>query len=417
MDRQLRTATMTLALTIATASAAPSVVPKTAERLAAGQETRVVVFGDSITGIYYHSGSRRAWPEMLQLALQHLYPQTKVTVFNAGISGHTTDMGLQRIQHDVLDRKPHLVVVKFGMNDLAYGAVDAATDARHKEHYAANLASIAAQCREAGAEVILCSPNSVYPEAVPRRPPSRLGEFAQIVRAQGEALGVPVVDVYSHWEQIRQDDPAGWRFLMSETIHPSMAGHKCIAGWVASAIAGREISLADEPPPPLTAARFVARLRAGKPVSAIVAEPLADTFRQVVLARYPTAELTITPWPIADNDLATIEKWSQDNRKRNPDLVILSLPPPGLLVKDEEAYVRSAAWVVNYSLPFGPNGWTALGVATSAWHAEFTAEQQRGEAIFAQVVAAHDLDWLAGDTPENLLRNWLAAQINALPTP
>lgn len=415
MDRQLRMATMTLAISIATAAAAPSLAPKTAERLAAGQETRIVVFGDSITGIYYHSGSLRAWPEMLQLALHQLYPATEITVFNAGISGHTTDRGLQRIQQDVLDRKPHLVVVKFGMNDLAYGAVDAVTDANRKERYAANLANIVAQCRGIGAEVILCSPNSVYPEAAPQRPPARLGEFAEIVRAQGQALGVPVVDVYSHWEQVRHDDLARWRFLMSETIHPSMAGHKCIAGWVANAISGREISLADVPPPPLTAARFVAQLRADKPVSAIVAEPLVEPFREVVLARYPKAELTITPWPIADHDLAAIEAWSKENRKRTPDLVVISLPPTALLVKDEEAYVRSSAWVVNWSLPFGPHGWTALGVATSAWHPELTAEQQRGEAVFAKVVSAHDLEWLAGKTPTDLLQNWLAAQINALP--
>ena len=407
---------MIAAITLASAAAAaPSLAPKAAARLAAGKEVRVVAFGDSITGIYYHSGSRRAWPEMLQLALRQLYPKAKTTVFNAGSSGHTTDRGLQRIQKDVLDRKPHVVVVKFGMNDLAYGKADAATDAKRKARYAANLANIVNQCRGVGAELILCTANSVYPESAPGRPPARLAEFAQIVRDQAKALNVPVVDIHDRWEQIRRDDLTRWRFLMSETIHPSMAGHKCIAQWAATAISGQEISLVDAPPPPLTAARFVARLRAGKPVKAIVAAPLVESFRKIVVERYPKADLTVTPWPIEGKNLAAIETWARGNRKRTPDLVVISLPPIGLLVKDEEAYVRRAAWVVNYSLPFGPHSWTALGVATSSWDPGITAEQRQGEATFAKIVAAHDLEWLAEGAPETLLRKWLAAQIAALP--
>ena len=412
-NKQLTAMIAAIALASAT-TAAPSLAPKAAARLAAGQEVRVVAFGDSITGIYYHSGSRRAWPEMLQLALRQLYPKAKTTVFNAGSSGHTTDRGLRRIKKDVLDRKPHVVVVKFGMNDLAYGEVDAATNAKRKAHYAANLANIVNQCRGVGAELILCTANSVYPEAAPKRPPSRLAEFARVAHKQAKFLDVPVVNIHDRWEQIRRDTPTRWRLLMSETIHPSMAGHKCIAQWVATAISGKEISLANAPPPALTAARFVSRLRAGKPVKAIVAAPLVESFRKIVMERYPEAGLTVTPWPIEGKNLAAIETWARGNRKRAPDLVLISLPPIGLLVKDEEAYIRRASWVVNYSLPFGPHSWTALGVATSAWDPGITAEQHQGETIFSKVVAGHDLEWLAGATPEPLLRQWLAGQIAAL---
>ena len=393
-----------------TAVAAPSLAPRTAERLASGQETRIVAFGDSITGVYYHSGSRRAWPEMLRIALRRLHPEATVAVFNAGISGHTTDQGLERIRRDVLAREPHLVVVKFGMNDLAYGDVDAGTDTARRRRFAANLDAIVEQCRGAGAEVILCTPNSVYPEAAPQRPPARLGEFAGIAIERGKALGVPVVDVHGRWERIRREDPSRWRLLMSETIHPSMAGHKCIAQWVAHAVCGREISLADEPPPPLAAARFVERLRAGRPATAVVCEPLAEAFRKVVLERHPGAEVTVVPWPVQGRDLGAIESWAKGIRARNLDLAVVSLPPSALSIGTEEGYVRRASWVVNWSLPFGPGGWTAIGVATSAWHPDLATEQRRGERIFGEVVAAHDLPWLAGSSPEALFRQWLAEQ-------
>jgi len=55
--------------------------------LEAGQEpVRIVCFGDSVTGVYYHTGGRRAWTDMLGIALGKAYPKAKVEMFNAGIS-------------------------------------------------------------------------------------------------------------------------------------------------------------------------------------------------------------------------------------------------------------------------------------------------------------------------------------------
>ena len=84
---------------------------KTAEKLKANQPVKIVCLGDSVTGIYYHTGGRRAYPEMLGTALILRYPRADVTVINAGISGNTTVNGLKRLQKDVLDHQPDLVTV------------------------------------------------------------------------------------------------------------------------------------------------------------------------------------------------------------------------------------------------------------------------------------------------------------------
>jgi hypothetical protein len=97
-----------------------SAAPQTERLLSAGAgDVRIVCFGDSITGIYYHTGGLRAWPELLELALRQEFPKAAVKVFNAGISGNTSTAALARMQRDVLDRQPHLVVAMFGMNDIA----------------------------------------------------------------------------------------------------------------------------------------------------------------------------------------------------------------------------------------------------------------------------------------------------------
>src|SRR5438552_1850198 len=85
-----------------------SAVPEILTRLRDGKPVTVVCIGDSITGVYYHTGGRRAYPEMVEVALKRDLPQAKVKVINAGISGDTLPGGLKRFERDVLRHKPDL---------------------------------------------------------------------------------------------------------------------------------------------------------------------------------------------------------------------------------------------------------------------------------------------------------------------
>jgi lysophospholipase L1-like esterase len=124
-------------------------VPQVAAMLEAGQQpVRIVCFGDSVTGIYNHSGGRRAWPDMLGIALRKTYPKAKLEVFNAGISGNTTARALARLDRDVLALKPHLVVVMFGLNDITL---------QQPKKYHDDLCAIVRRCRSGGAAVVLSS--------------------------------------------------------------------------------------------------------------------------------------------------------------------------------------------------------------------------------------------------------------------
>src|SRR6187200_1498548 len=86
---------------VSTLAADKPAVAAVVKRLASGEPTRIVCFGDSITGAYYHTGGERAWCDMLGIALTQIYPQARVEMVNAGISGQTTVQGLARIEKDV----------------------------------------------------------------------------------------------------------------------------------------------------------------------------------------------------------------------------------------------------------------------------------------------------------------------------
>src|SRR5262245_55109428 len=78
---------------------------------------RVMFLGDSITEQYQYSSD-------IELYLTTRFPAWKLSFMNAGISGDTATGGANRFQQQVLDEKPTVVTINFGMNDGAYGAFD-----------------------------------------------------------------------------------------------------------------------------------------------------------------------------------------------------------------------------------------------------------------------------------------------------
>ncbi len=369
---------------------------RTAQMLEEGvTPVRVVCFGDSITGIYYHSGNRRAWPEMLKIALTRLYPDADITVINAGVSGNTSAQGLARMQKDVLNHKPHLVVVMFGMNDLAYGAVTEEEDAVRKTAFTNNLGAIVERCRTADAEVMLCTQNPVYADATPSRPPERVGEFARLICQTGQALGIPVADIFTEWNALKTANTSMWRLLMSETIHPSMAGHKRIAERVAERLSERTVSLVDVLPERPVCAEVAARLKAGGSVTVAASETFTPEICDAISARFPAATVTVIEVPSKGQSLDGLVNEHKKIRNLKPDLVFLSLPPHLLTYGDEETYFRQASWIVNWSLPVASAAWTAVGLDPQFADRNLTPQQLRGADLLKEIVRGHDLDWIA----------------------
>ncbi|NSW56165.1 MAG: hypothetical protein HPY44_09130 [Armatimonadetes bacterium] len=399
-------AALTVSLTIIALSGvrAESLTPATDAALSGGDPSATIVcFGDSITGVYYHTGGIRAYPEMLQLALSRQYPSAKVKVINAGISGNTTVQALARIERDVLAHKPQLVTVMFGMNDVT---------GVPPETYRQNLLEIAARCRGIGAEVMLCTPNSIYDED-PRRPMAKLAEYSGIVRAVAAEQGLPVVDFFAEYERIRKTDMRRWMLLMSETIHPSMHGHKLFAEMLAKAISGREISLADVSSVPPFIPRTAALIKAGSPVKVVAMPPAASLIAPALASLDARAQVNVIEWPLGDGSLASMENWGRGVRGLNPDLVLIAVPASATS-SSEEQFIRSYSWIVNWSLSFGKREWDCVAVLPSVFKPELTEAEGAAEAFALDVIRGNDIPWISraeGDQRDGfeILKSWLQA--------
>ena len=378
-----------------------------------GRTVRLVCFGDSITGVYYHTGGRRAWPEMLGIALQRLYPAARIEVTNAGISGDTTAGGLGRIEADVLKHAPDLVVVMFGMNDVTRVPPDA---------YRANLRQIVDRCRAGGAEVILCTPNSIH-DGDPARPASKLASYADLVREVGGEAQVPVADCYAAYESIRARDARAWMMLMSETIHPNMRGHRVFAEEVAWVISGHRVSLRDVPPLLPGLPHCLERLDAGKPLRVTAMPPYDGLIGPALRRVRPQAQVEVKRWETAGLSLADIEDQAKARGwmgiqgappEARPDLVVIAVPA-GATATDADDYYQRYSWVLNWSLSFGRLEWDCVALLPSVAQPELNHAEQTTEDLALEVVQGQDIPYLRrspGDhTPTAvLLTRWLKQQ-------
>lgn len=340
----------------------PAALSGVIAKLQAGTEpVRVVCFGDSITGVYYHTGSQRAWTDLLGIALQKQWPAARLEMHNAGISGHTTAQGLGRMVRDVLSKKPHLVVVMFGMNDVVRVPL---------RDYEANLARIADQCRAAGAAVVFCTPNSVVES--PDRTNAKLAEYAAAMRRVAAGRGWPLADAFADWESLRQRDPDAWTLLMSEAIHPNLNGQRRFAELMAGAIAGGTVTLSDAeaPPAPDPLRQTRARIAAGQPVKIVAMPPYDRLVRERILARHPDARVDVIVWPVSGPSAGTAT-WDEaartackglakQIREIKPDLVVVAPPAWVNAGATDAAYMTDAQWMLNFAFPFATRQWDVI---------------------------------------------------------
>ncbi len=394
----------------------PAAAPATMKRLLQGTEpVRIVCFGDSVTGLYYHTGGLRAWTDFLGMALQRACPGSIPDMINAGISGHTTAQGLDRIEQDVLSRRPDLVVVMFGLNDMVRVSEDA---------YRTNLEEIVRRVRKQGAEVILCTPNAVI--STDDRPVPRLERFCSIVRAVARDGDVPLCDIYQAESERQQTDFDAWRRTMSDEIHPNADGHKRIAEQVARIITGKTVFLDDvEPSGPGIPGTLNACLT-GQPVRILAMSPFDAIIRTSLQELFPDADIRVESWETAQRSLPELTQEAQRRvRTEAPHLVLLA-PPRSAAASSREEFIRSLTWLMNWSLPFSKRDRDVVVIHPDVLDPQKTdrSPDRRTntwqDTLFRQLVRAQDLplvDRMPGDdrSPEAVVLRWLRRQKEMMP--
>jgi len=188
----------------------------TQTKLKEGQGIKLVAFGDSIT-----AGGEASKPELIfwnrwAEDLRRKYPGVPITAINGATGGDTTVQGLHRLQTKVLDEKPDLVLIGFGMNDHNVNSVPF-------PQFEQNLKEMIERIRvNTQAEVVLFS-------AFPPNPKWKFGSHRMAVYAAAtervaQQNHCAYADVFSNWQIVaarkKPEDLLG-----NNINHPNDFGH------------------------------------------------------------------------------------------------------------------------------------------------------------------------------------------------
>lgn len=201
----------------AAATTAASTAQAAAAATPAADAPLVVVFGDSLYA-GYNLDQGEGFAPVLQNALAAKGMPARV--FNAGVSGDTTAAGLARLNFtlDGLDRKPTLVIVGLGGNDMLRGL--------SPEQTRSNLDAILAELQRRSMPAMLTGMM-----ASPNMGPDYAAAFNPIYGALARKYHIPLYPFFLEGVIGHQD------LLLPDGIHPNARGVQVIVDKIAPMVA------------------------------------------------------------------------------------------------------------------------------------------------------------------------------------
>jgi lysophospholipase L1-like esterase len=201
---------------------------------------RIVFLGDSITA---GGGRPDGYITLIRNSLDAACKDLGVETVNAGISGNKVPNLQARLEKDVLDKKPTIVFIYIGINDVWHwkkqpdGSMAGGTP---KDTYEAGLKEIIGKIKAAGARVILCTPSVIGEKAdgTNERDPM-LEEYAAISRAVAKDCGLELVDLrraFIDYLKANNKDNQAKGVLTGDSVHLNTTGNRLVAGEMLKAL-------------------------------------------------------------------------------------------------------------------------------------------------------------------------------------
>lgn len=190
---------------------------------------RIVFLGDSITQA---GAGPNGYVTMIRQELDKRHADLKIEVIGAGISGNKVPDLQGRVAKDVIAKKPTLVVIYIGINDVWHGEADP-TRGTMPDRFESGLKEVIGKCRDAGATVVLCTPTVIGEKLDGANSlDKKLDQYSEISRKVAKELKLPLCDLrvaFIEHIQANNKDNADKGVLTSDRVHLNQAGNKFVA--------------------------------------------------------------------------------------------------------------------------------------------------------------------------------------------
>jgi lysophospholipase L1-like esterase len=188
---------------------------------------RIILLGDSITEAGAGPGG---YVTLVKEAIAKKYLDLGIEVIGAGISGNRVPDLEVRLERDVLSKKPTLVVIYIGINDVWHSQNGRGTS---KADYEQGLRRIVQQIQGVGSRVVLCTPSVIGEKHDGSNPlDAMLEEYSQISRNVAFEAKVRLLDLrkqlVAHLKAQNKDN-ADKNILTGDGVHLNAAGNRFVA--------------------------------------------------------------------------------------------------------------------------------------------------------------------------------------------
>lgn len=182
-------------------------------RAAKGEDITIAVIGGSITQGTAAAGTKDesiapCYADTFFMWWKACFPHSNIECINAGIAGTDSYLGVHRVQKDVLDKKPDLVLIEFSVNDQG--------DRFYMKSYE-NLVRDVMQSPSSPAVMLLLMARTDKKTACVNH--SKIGAHYDL----------PMIDYASAEEYMMNNGMYTASDLSGDKIHPSFLGHSIIS--------------------------------------------------------------------------------------------------------------------------------------------------------------------------------------------
>ena len=185
---------------------------------------RIVAMGSSSTQGYGTTNPQFAYPAQLKIRLEEAVPSINVMVWNKGIGGQDAEEMAERMKHDVLPEKAHLVIWQVGTNS--------AIRRTPLDRFANRLRAGIDIGKSLGADFLLM--NLQYVPAVVSLPDEE--DYARTMAEVAKEKNAGLFNRFNIMRGWYNDGMPYAQFVTSDGLHLNDFGQKCIGKLLSRAL-------------------------------------------------------------------------------------------------------------------------------------------------------------------------------------
>jgi lysophospholipase L1-like esterase len=192
------------------------------------KKKRIVFFGDSITQAGVMKGG---YIDRIQQAVNKSSTQDKYELIGAGIGGNKVYDLYLRMDDDVLSKKPDVVVIYVGINDVWHKTSHGTgTDIdKYEKFYVAIIKKLQAQ----NIKIAVCTPSVIGEKKDNANPQDKdLNAYSDVIRKLATLYNCTLIDLrktFSAYEAQNNADDKEFGLLTIDRVHLTASGNQLVA--------------------------------------------------------------------------------------------------------------------------------------------------------------------------------------------